>query len=380
MIVFDDIERPGVEAHPYGESDFVYTNRSGREEAKKVRALIEDWLTRYPEDDRPSLVQRLRSPIDTAHRGAFLELLLHELFLRRGHNVIDFEPEIPGTTKKPDFLMETPKGERYYLEAVLARGLTKEAQGAEQRLNSALNAIDSTSSPDHFLDLRTNGTPRTPVPINRLQRALKQWIAALPEGNAARTAAPFKYTHDGLEIVLTAWPKHRSGVTRSIGARHFGASNVMRAESMKDAVEFKARKYGKALRYPMLVAVAGYDNFNFDTDAIDVLLGTEIPVVHKDDEGKPVVRHGRKPDGVWHDGTGPRRRVLSGVLWFKQIDPWNFAARAPIIIANPWADRAMPRLDVGLRELHISEQGEMEYPGGTLGQALALPDNWPEDT
>lgn len=379
MLVFDDIERPCTDAHPHGESDFLYTNRSGREEAKKVRGLIEDWLTRYPEEDRQSLVQRLRSPIDSAHRGAFLELLLHELFRKRGHKVIDVEPEVPGTNKKPDFLMETPKGERYYLEAVLARGLTKEAQGAEQRLNSALHAIDSTPSPNHFLDLRTNGTPKTPVPINKLQRGLKQWIAALPEGDAAKTAAPFKYKHDGLEIVLTAWPKHGKGVTRSIGARHLGASKVMRAESMKDAVEFKARKYGRALRYPMLVAVAGYDNFNFDTDAMDVLLGTEIPVAHKDDEGKTVVIYARKSDGVWHDTTGPRRRVLSGVLWFKQIDPWNFAARAPLIIANPWADRPMPRLDVGLRELHFCEQAETDYPGGTLGQALALPDNWPED-
>jgi hypothetical protein len=147
---------------------------------------------------------------------------------------------------------------------------------------------------------------------------------------------------------------------------------------MKEAVDYKGKKYGKALTRPLMVAVAGYDPFNYDADALDALLGTEIVQGRVGAEGKVTTNLARKPDGVWRDEHGPRRRTLSGVLWFKQVDPWNFARRLPLIVANPWATHPMPRLDVGLREIHASEDKVTDYPGASLGKALELKDSWPE--
>jgi hypothetical protein len=99
---------------------------------------------------------------------------------------------------------------------------------------------------------------------------------------------------------------------------------------------------------------------------------------HRNADGTMTTIAARKPDGVWHGPDGPRRGVLSGMLWFKQIDAWNFAARDPLIIANPWSDHPMPTMGLALRELHFGIDGPKELPGGPLGEALGLPRNWPE--
>jgi hypothetical protein len=100
--------------------------------------------------------------MDDQHSSAFFELFLHHLVLARGCKVLAIEPKLDHTDESPDFLLETPKQERFYLEAAMATGRSNQETSAQVRLNTALSAIDEMPSPNHFLALTVDGTPSAP--------------------------------------------------------------------------------------------------------------------------------------------------------------------------------------------------------------------------
>jgi hypothetical protein len=122
MPVFDDgpWDLPGGADHVV--SHFDYLNSSGRVEAVRVRTVVEEMFSRYPPAGQDGLRHRLRSIDDNTHLSAFFELALHDLTLRAGCTVLEIEPDLKETSRSPDFLIETPQGQRFYLEATLATG------------------------------------------------------------------------------------------------------------------------------------------------------------------------------------------------------------------------------------------------------------------
>ena len=134
MTIFDDIPRDDADPPHQDETAFAYLNRSGRAEAAKVRALVDDWLASYPIQHRDPLVARLRYAIDYQHYAAFFELFVHQLLVARGHQVVAVEPELPATKGSPDFLIETTEGHRLYMECLIATGQSQQEVAAEARL------------------------------------------------------------------------------------------------------------------------------------------------------------------------------------------------------------------------------------------------------
>jgi hypothetical protein len=195
--VFDDIVREDMAVPLPVETQFAYLNRSARPGAARVRKLVDEWFAEYPESHRKALVGRFRSPIDDEYRSAFFELFLHHLALARGCKVLAIEPKLEHTDKSPDFLLESARGERFYLEAVMATGRSTQETAAHARLNTALAAIDATPSPHHFLDLTVRGMPTAPLSIKKMKRALQSWIAGLPKDEKAKDAPAFQYEEHG---------------------------------------------------------------------------------------------------------------------------------------------------------------------------------------
>jgi hypothetical protein len=281
MPLFDDIPRPDTDVWNQHEAAFAYLNRSGRPEASRVRQLIEDWLARYPADHRDALIARLRSSIDDQHRGAFFELLVHELLLTRGHRVLEIEPKLAHTSKSPDFLVQAKEGQRLYLECVLATGRSEKEVAEQKRLNQALAAMDRTPSPRHFLNLTVHGVPTAPISIREMTKALRAWIAGLPDDDSAIESAPFKYQKHGATILLRAFPRrHPDRATRAIGARTFPARVVTVDDDVRGALEKKASRYG-ALDHPYVVAVNALSMFAHNDAIIDALLGSPYTAVEE---------------------------------------------------------------------------------------------------
>lgn len=378
MSVFDNIPRIGKDPPHQDEGAFAYLNRSNRIEATRVRTLVEAWFEAYPVVNREPLVARFWSPIDEQHKSAFFELFLHQLMLSTRCTVVAIEPGLPHTSRSPDFLVQSPDGDRFYLEAVMATGQSREEAAAQQRLNQALAAIDKTPSPAHFLDLSVHGVPGAPIAVRRLTRELRAWIAGLPEGNEAIEAREFHYDEHGANFSIRAWPRgQRDEDARAIGVRHFPVRRVQPPLDLRSALESKASRYGR-LEHPYVVAINPLRRFTRESDIMDALLGTSRTQVRISADGAKSVEEYREPDGVWVGPRGPRKTGLSGVLSTETIDPWDFAHRRARLVHNPWATNRLPHLDLGI-DLLVPHQGIFKRTeGGTFAQIFGLDPAWPE--
>jgi len=381
MSIFDDISRDGIEPPSQDEAQFAYLNRSGRPEAARVREKIDAWFEAYPESHRAALVSRFRSTIDDQHRSAFFELFLYHLLLARGCKVLAIEPKLDHTDKSPDFLVENAKGERFYVEAVQASGLSNQEVAARARLNTALSAIDSTPSPLHFLDLTVTGSPTQPLATKKMKTALTSWIAGLPANETARHAAPFVWEEHGTKIRLTAWTRHKPDETgRAIGVRHTPLTRIDPSQDIRPALKKKAARYGK-LDHPYLVVLNALSTHHREVAVTDALLGTEYVQLSKGPNGESIEKYPRRPDGIWYGPPNgqPQNTRLSGVLALMKIDPWNFASKTGLLIPNLWAAKPLPALALGTAEYVIAGDAFLRKEGKPMHELVGLPAPWPEE-
>lgn len=380
--IFDDIARNDVAVSLPDETLFSYLNRSGRPEAARVRELVDAWFAEYPETHRKPLVGRFRSPIDDEHRSAFFELFLHHLILARGGKVLAIEPKLEHTNKSPDFCVESADGEQFYLEAVMATGRSAQETASHARLNTALAAIDEISSPNHFLDLTVHGLPTAPISIKKMRRALRSWIAGLPKDETAKDAPPLKYEEHGATIQLRAWTRNKPAGddARAVGIRHFPITQIAPSKDVRSALKKKASRYGK-LDLPYLVAINALGHHSRESAVIDALLGTPYVRISRSASGKEIVEDTRAADGIWYsapDGQA-QNTGLSGVLAFREIDPWNFVSRSGLLIPNPWATKPLPATGFGVDELKAAGDAYERTNGEPLSSLLELPGAWPEE-
>ncbi len=84
MYLFDKGRRVDAAAVHRGESHFEFLNRVDTPFWQRVRDLLDPWVAHYSADNRPDLVERLRSKLGSQHLPAFWELYLHESLRRDG--------------------------------------------------------------------------------------------------------------------------------------------------------------------------------------------------------------------------------------------------------------------------------------------------------
>lgn len=121
ITLFD--ESPRTDRSPYV-STCEWLNKSALPEAVAIRETLERWFADYPNRGREEekrkkkqdLCRRFNSGAKDDFYSAFFELYLHELLRGLGCGV-DIEVPASGARKRPDFLVEAPCGETFYLEA-----------------------------------------------------------------------------------------------------------------------------------------------------------------------------------------------------------------------------------------------------------------------
>lgn len=380
MSAFDEIERIGEEPASHLVSQFDYLNASARPEAALVRNKIDEWLADYPLPNRTEMIGRLRSRDDTLHRSAFFELLLHALMLRRGLRIAAIEPTL-ANGRSPDFLVEAPDGNQFYLEATLAFGRDNVEAGADRRMREALQAIDDVNSPDFFLHLHTRGTPARPVAVGRLRKAVQRFVdnldydAAVQAAEAGEAPGPiWRHEEHGAHLRIQPVPKNiRRAEGRAIGGRMLPGGLVNPEVAIKSAVEGKAGRYGD-LDLPLIVAVNALEEFASITDAIDALFGTAVLIVSENGEE----RRGRDPDGAWRGLGGPVYTRCSAVLFVERLSAWSIGQRTLRLILNPWAQNPLPDLPLGIEIRQVIEDRLVTNEGHSLAELFGLEQSWPE--
>jgi hypothetical protein len=381
MQIFDQVERSDTDYSSRSELEFRYLNRSAREEAVRVRDVLESWFSRYPAVEQSSLRARLLGSDAVEAQSAFFELYLHELMTRLGYT-LETHPVVPGEGKRPDFLATRPGGSELYLEAKVARGLSADDSRAEKLKNEVYDTIAEIESPNFFIGLRLRGAPNSSVPRRRLLEEIAAFIEALNPDECTRAlqeggidALPSReFTHDGWDIEYFASPKVQevrgSPDVRSLGALIHDVRIIDPRADVRDAIKRKASRYGK-LDKPYFVAVNAASHHLRETDAMEALFGKEQIIF-------PSFRIERVPDGALVGPNGPKNTRVSGILLVSSLNAWSAAAWTPVAYHNPWAERPFSSAFDSLPKSVPAADERMEFVDGTeIHDILGLPRGWP---
>jgi len=391
MKLFDDVVRTYQGPSLYAEPAFAYLNCSARPAAANIRQTLEVWFSRYPESEQSEFQTRFRSNDDVNHHSAFFELLLHELLLQMNcHVQIHPSSLCNSTTKRPDFLITSPTGSQFYIEAVVATGISADERAARARMNDVYDALNRLDSPNFFIGLDIAGVPSTPPRARQMRAFLKvrldklnpDEVGELWKTGGIKAVPHWHYGHDGWIIDFYPIPKSpsmrgRPGV-RPIGTQSFEPKFVDASTPIKDTIVGKAGRYGD-LDLPYVIAVNSLDENSVDRiDVMDALFGKETYVVAFGPSGaigEPKIE--RELNGVWTSKSGPTYTRVSAVLLAIRAMPWTIGSAGVLLIHNPWAQRPY---DSELTQLPqgVPQEGRIRWQDGlSLGKALGISPGWP---
>ena len=385
--IFDERRRDITGGADHLVSQFEYLNRSDRDEAQRVRDLIDSLFSRYPADAGDALRTRLRSVDDNEHLSAFFELVLHELLLRSKCQVLAVQPSLESTRRPPDFRAQTEAGTRFYLEATLATGRSDTQRGEDRRLDEALQAIDSVQSPDSDLFVCIEGTPAAPVNGGRLKQRLEDWLRTrnnlqitTRRNDEGTDRTKFSYEQNGVTFRITSMPRHQThGMTeraRSIAGRTLAPLSASLQVPICTAVRKKAEHYGD-LDAPCVVAVNALSRFVCDDHAVDALFGTKSASFKQSAESFQNVTN-RNTDGAWCGPSGPVNTRIGAVLFTKRLEPWRLGQCRARLFMNPWARKPLAEHPLAIDVCEVKDDQIHCTTGSSMAELLELPEAWPE--
>lgn len=387
-LVFPDRKR--LDASPRGgESMFAFLDRVAGPFWDRVRQLLEIWVHDYSPDDRADLVGRLRSGRDLDSIAAYWELMLYHGLKALGFQVA-CHPEVPGTSKRPDFLVEG-NACSFYLEAkILGEDLPdRQRDQARDRIYHELNM--RVRSGDFSVSIQFDKEGKHPIPIRKLADAAQAWLDGLDPDEVHKQqkaagplgAAPWTWEDErsGWSVTLVPMP---TGNTSRASDRVVGlmlgsgtASYIDDRTPIRKALDEKARRYGNEFDRPFVIALGITRAFADDTDIVDALFGDDIFLF---DPSTGVGRPGRRRNGLLMGPDGPRSRRVSALLVAGFVAPWLAAKIDLKLWKNPWS--TFPLLcDTGdvLTTIERSDDGTLIANAATVstGELFGLASDWP---
>ena len=346
---------------------FSVFDLSNASDGGRLLQRYETWFERYPQCAQKSLRQRLAKERNA--KGAWFELLLHELFLQFGCEVT--VKDVNNENRSPDFLVDG-FGRGCYVEATTVN--PKDNPGPDDRnLQDAVRLLNTLESSDFQIDLSVEGKILNPVSKKELSKKFGALLSehdpvmvreqiALMGGDGAPYA---EIKHNGwvLRGTLRLIPpegKHRTSLDliADVGGSYTGDASPQ----VQKRVSNKARKYGD-LDAPLIVAANVLDA-RFDREAeVAVLFGQE-QFRYTPDRPEIPDQLIRKPDGVWiKGGYKPRYTRLAGVILFNGLHPRDPRGSVCLYI-NPF--RSSINLPEPLYKLPhaIGEDGRLNWVEG----------------
>jgi hypothetical protein len=343
-----------------GESRFAFLDRVAQPYWERIRALLEEWLSHYPEGhDRHDLIQRLRSPDDDKQAAAFWELYLHEILCRNGWAITP-HPTLDGTSRQLDYLARRG-ADAIMLEATTI-GRNKQAIAAEKRVQQVLADLDGLVAPDFYVSVDYDAIGPAAPSTKRLRSDLTAWLTGL-DAAAVRSAdaggwetwsVTVSEPGPGWHLTFRALPV-REGVQRAPGSRAIGmegpgeAVMVDHREPLLRRLDEKAGAYGSP-PFPYVIAVLDLCEYPPDEDDHgSTLYGRTAAwldtITHR--EHSPF----RQTDGFWSRPGRASAGYVAGVVTTWGLRPWTVATDTPLLWQSPLTSHALPALPWPTRSL-----------------------------
>ena len=375
MELFDDHRRTDSRPSGHSESQWHFFDRVAGAYWDQVRDLLAGWFDNLRDDEtQKSIRGRMRSGDNADFRSAFAELYVHETLIRSGY-AVTYEPSIPGSSRRPDFLAER-ENDSLIVEVTTRATLENDRAGAkrEAALHDALN---STPTENFFLDFDVDARGPGDIGARPLKKALVTWMKTLDPDAVATSlsnheydAVPkFNFSRDGWEIVFRAFPvaKDRRGPDsnrRAIGMSGGGVRVVNDREIIRKALSDKTHAYG-SLDRPFVIALA-LDTFDRDEETEAALYGGPTVELAVAPDGSWVQSAGREADGYWTRPDAVGRSQVSGLLILPG-SPLGIAKSSPTLWSHPNPDREVPTLP---------SWAKMRVVGGLLERSDAQIQPW----
>ncbi|MFE3192454.1 hypothetical protein ACFXHA_25825 [Nocardia sp. NPDC059240] len=382
--IFDVFERTDPSPGRQGEPSFTFLNRVHGTYWQHPRRLMQEWAEHISDEaEYRDLRNRLRSGEDDQFRSAFLELYLHECLYRAGYHVT-VHPNVPGTTRHPDFYAER-NGSGFFVEAI-SPSSSKVAKGAARRRADLLDMVNRVESPNFFLRIVELQDGLNPPRAAKLRKQLERWVAGLAPDDVFdfENSPELRWEDDGWAAMFSVIPKspnarHSGTSGRAIGLYPTVSSWVDDASTIRAALAEKHSAY-PGLDSPFVIAIGTYIA---DTDrwhSSNALYGHEAMTLTQSTDGD-LVFDGlvRQPDGYF--GTAPdwNHNNVSAVLLVNQLMPWHVLRAETTLWHHPAPLRLLPS-DTGLPWGSIEAKGTQLVEGPapvTAALFLGLPDTWP---
>jgi hypothetical protein len=374
-MLFDDRARTRKEALRRGDGLFEFYDSCACPGYDELRSVANGWLARMPADDRDKLISRMRYGGDREFGAVLTELSLHAFILGSGCRASP-HPEIPGTTKRPDYAVTDHTGAPLaYVEVTTVS--PPEAQTSEvNRETPVYNAINGAKIPaGSALGYRLVRAGKTSPSLRPLVADIEHW--ASDNAERAKTEEVSKTFTAGewvIELDLYAGDDASEPASQAIGVAVMRGGMIKPHKDLRAALDGKSRKYG-ALDKPYLIAVADGKEQYFSEESVksaltEAVLGDEIVQFQ---DGMARLTHAK--NGFWHGPKGPRNRHVSGVLLLPDLGLWKLRERKrqPMLAVNPWAERPLPEALRMIGRLEAEDSRWVFREGKLFADVIGLP-------
>lgn len=379
MELFEPIERTYTGPSNHNENSYDYYNRSARKDISIIRDTLNKWFIEYPNDEKLELKNSFRKKFD----DCFYELFLHQLFTKLGFD-IQIHPELPNTSKKPDFLLK--KGDlEFYVEAKIVKNKSHQQEAVDRKINEFYDNLSKLDTKNFLLDidefiLKSEKQPSTKGLIKRIEEELEgldsELVMEKVTAGGFESIPAIKIENDDVLLRIKPIPVINSprDKKRPIGIYPTESFLGGGEESLKDSVFMKAKRYGK-LNKPFLVCVNSLDIKTFGTDAIENAIWGSLAISWSTNPVNRDKKLIRKRDGVFLGEKGPNLKNLSGVLVTK-VFAQNIPKANYWLYKHPFSENKLDFESLGLK-YNFVENGEIKSVlGDDLSNILQIERDW----
>ncbi|HRE57240.1 MAG TPA: hypothetical protein PLW09_05405 [Candidatus Kapabacteria bacterium] len=363
------------------DNTYNFYDRSSSKQVAQLRETLNAWFDNYPKSEKPELKRRFQ----TSFSSPFFELFLHELFRRQGFT-LEPHPILPGTKKRPDFLVRG-HGLEFYLEAKESTAKSEIEKSNENRINQLYDQINKSNTPNFFfrineLQLKSTNQPSGKKIVKYIESQLPRFdpdkVAKTLQQKGLENLETITYDDIDVKLVISLIPKSSNAQGKEglnpIGiyplVSYWGGADM----PIKTSIEKKAARYGE-IEKPYLICInSTSEKGDVGYDMMNALFGSLQMTFFANAENRNE-RLTRAKDGVFLNSQGPKFKRVSAIF-ITNVHPANLQIANHWLVRHPFANKELLFDPFELTKVVVENQQIKTINGKSIKEILEIPDNW----